>query len=77
MLIFDTPVATDLVKKNLGDEAVDDLKVFGSDFQTFPDLETAVKSDVELLKDSRLIPESVKISGWVYEVETGKVKSIV
>jgi len=77
MLIFDTPVATDLVKKNLGDEAVNDLKVFGSDFQTFPDLETAVKSDVELLKDSRLIPESVKISGWVYEVETGKVKSIV
>lgn len=77
MLIFDTPVATDLVKKNLGDEAVSDLKVFGSDFQTFPDLENAVKNDVTLLKESKLIPEAVKISGWVYEVETGKVRSVV
>jgi len=77
MLIFDTPVATGLVKKNLGDEAVKDLKVFGGDFQTFTDLENEVKSDVKLLKESRLIPEAVKISGWIYEVETGNVRSVV
>jgi carbonic anhydrase len=77
MLIFDTPAATGLVKKNLGDKAVDDLKAFSSDFQTFPDLEKAVKDDVKLLKESTLIPEKVTISGWVYEVETGKVRSVV
>jgi carbonic anhydrase len=40
-------------------------------------LETAVKDDVAFLKANELIPESVTISGWVYEVESGKVKSVV
>jgi len=43
----------------------------------FPELEEAVKRDVGFLKGSKLIPDSVKISGWVYEVETGKVRSVV
>jgi carbonic anhydrase len=77
MLTFKNDDATGIVKKNLGDEAVAALKAFGSDFQAFPDLDNAVKSDVELLKGSKLIPGSVKISGWVYEVETGKVRSVV
>jgi len=76
-LTFDTPTATEIVKKNLGDEAVEELKVFGSEFQAFPDLEEAVKNDVTLLKESKLIPDSIKISGWVYAVETGKVKRVV
>ena len=50
---------------------------FGTDFLPFPKLEEAVKSDVEFLKTSKLIPDSIKISGWVYEVETGKVRSVV
>jgi carbonic anhydrase len=77
MLTFKNEDATGIVKKNLGDEAVAALGAFGSDFQAFPDLDNAVKSDVELLKGSKLIPGSVKISGWVYEVETGKVRSVV
>jgi hypothetical protein len=32
---------------------------------------------VLLLKGSRLIPDTVRISGWVYEVETGKVRRVV
>jgi len=36
-----------------------------------------VKDDIEFLKGSKLIPEKVKVSGWVYEVETGKVRSVV
>lgn len=39
--------------------------------------ETAVKKDVEYLKQNKGIPDSIKISGWVYQVEDGKVKHIV
>lgn len=77
MLTFTNEVAEGLVHQNLGDKAVEDLSSFNSDFLTFPDLEQEVKKDVAFLKASELIPDSVAISGWVYEVETGKVKSVV
>jgi hypothetical protein len=66
-----------LVHKNLGEEATAELAAFKGDFLPFSDLEAAVKEDVDFLKESKLIPEKIKISGWVYEVETGKVKSVV
>lgn len=77
MLTFKNEDATALVRQNLGEGAVRSLGAFSDDFQPFPDLEEAVRSDVEFLKESELIPNSVNVSGWVYEVETGKVKSIV
>jgi len=77
MLTFKNEDAAGVVKKNLGDEAVGDLKAFGDDFLPFPELEEAVKDDVKFLQGSKLIPEKVAVSGWVYEVETGKVKSVV
>jgi carbonic anhydrase len=77
MLTFKNDDAAALVRQNLGDKAVAGLAAFGADFQAFPDLEDAVRSDVEFLNGSDLIPDSVAISGWVYEVETGKVKSVV
>jgi carbonic anhydrase len=77
MLTFKNEDAEGIVKKNLGDEAVKELDAFGSDFLPFPQLEEAVKEDIEFLKGSKLIPKNVKLSGWVYEVETGKVRSVV
>ena len=77
MLIFKNADAAALVRQNLGDKAVAGLGAFNDDFQAFPDVEEAVKDDVAFLKASELIPDSVAISGWVYEVETGKVKSVV
>ncbi|KAK0119062.1 hypothetical protein ONS95_007924 [Cadophora gregata] len=77
MLTFQNEDATGIVKKNLGEGAAAELAAFKGDFQPFPDLEAAVKDDVEFLKSSKLIPDSVTISGWVYEVETGKVKSVI
>ncbi|CZT24578.1 related to carbonic anhydrase [Ramularia collo-cygni] len=47
------------------------------DFQPFPDLEQAVRDDVEWLKKHSALPQPVTVSGWVYEVETGKTKQIV
>lgn len=43
----------------------------------FTRLETAVEEDVEFLKKTKLAPDDVVISGWVYEVETGKVRQVV
>ena len=77
MLTFKNQDAAAVVRQNLGDKAVAGLAAFNADFQSFPVLEEAVKDDVEFLKASELIPDSVTISGWVYEVETGKVKSVV
>ena len=75
MLTFKNEDAHGVVAKNLGAEA--QKEIGGLDFQPFPDLEKAVESDVQYLKTSKAIPNSVNISGWVYEVETGKVRHVV
>lgn len=76
MLTFDNETAKGIVAKNLGEEGTKEIdEVFGSDFQPFPELEAAVRSDVQLLRGSAL--NKATVSGWVYEVESGKVKSIV
>jgi len=77
MLTFKNEDAAGIVRKNLGEEATAELGAFKGDFLSFPELDAAVKDDVEFLKGSKLIPEKIKISGWVYEVETGKVRSVV
>ncbi|TVY28061.1 Uncharacterized protein LHYA1_G002591 [Lachnellula hyalina] len=77
MLTFGNEDAVGLVRGNLGDAGVDELAAFGGDFLPFADLETAVRKDVEYLKQNKAIPDSVAISGWVYQVEDGKVKHII
>jgi carbonic anhydrase len=77
MLTFKNEDAAGIVRKNLGEEAVKELGGFARDFLPFPELDAAVEDDVEFLKASKLIPDKVTISGWVYEVETGKVRSVV
>lgn len=47
------------------------------DFLPFQDLEKKVREDVGFLISTKLVPESVTISGWVYEVETGKTRRVV
>ena len=75
MLTFTNADADKIVKDNLGDAAATELK--GLDWLTFPDLEKAVKDDVAWLKASKAVPSGVTISGWVYDVTTGKTKQIV
>jgi carbonic anhydrase len=75
MLTFKNEDALALVEKNLGTEARDELS--GLDFQPFSDLDGAVKDDVSYLKQTKAVADSTKISGWVYEVETGKVRQVV
>ena len=75
MLTFKNEDAHAIVEKNLGAGGKQELA--GLDFQPFPDLEKGVEDDVKFLKKSKAIPDSVTISGWVYEVETGKVRKVV
>lgn len=78
MLTFQDQDGLDVVKNNLGEEGVKAVEDgFKGEFLPFPDLEREVKSDVEWLKANKAIPDSVAVSGWVYEVETGKVRSVV
>ena len=77
MLIFQNEDAYGLVEKNLGAEAAQELKASKLDFLPFPKLEAAVEDDVKYLKATKLVPDSVTISGWVYECETGKTRQVV
>ncbi|KAL6706634.1 hypothetical protein ACN47E_005176 [Coniothyrium glycines] len=74
MLTFDNAVAKDLVQKQKGDAAAKEVEDI--DFLTFPDLEAEVKKDVEWLR-SKAVEDGIKFTGWVYEVESGKVKKVV
>jgi carbonic anhydrase len=74
MLTFDNATAKGLVKKNKGDMAAREVEDL--DFLTFPDLEAEVKKDVEWLQ-SKAVEQGVTFTGWVYEVESGKVRKVV
>jgi carbonic anhydrase len=74
MLTFDNDTARGLVKKNKGEAAAKEVEDL--DFLTFPVLEEKVKEDVEWLK-SKAVEGGIGVSGWVYEVETGKVTKVV
>lgn len=74
MLTFKNEDARAVVEKNLGAEA--GSAVSELDFLPFPSLEAAVSDDVKWLKAQKTIPDDVTISGWIYEVETGKVRAV-
>ena len=74
MVTFDTPKLRALVKESdPGNEAlagaVDEI-----DFLEFQSLEDSVKEDVKFLQENPLVLPGTKVTGWVYEVETGKVR---
>jgi carbonic anhydrase len=74
MATFTNEDAHAVVAKNLGPEAAEEIK--GLDFRPFPDLDAAVRDDVKFLKGSKAVAADVAVSGWVYEVETGKVRRV-
>ena len=77
MLTFDNAAAYGVVEKNLGGGAAAELRERKLDFLTFPELDGAVAGDVDFLKGSKLVGEGTAVSGWVYEVETGKTRRVV
>ena len=49
------------------------VNVSNQDFLPFTDVEESVREDMALLRQSPLIPADVKISGAVYDVDTGRM----
>lgn len=74
MLTFDNETAKDLVRKNKSEAAAKEVEDI--DFLTFTGLEAKVKDDVEWLKGTA-IEEGIRITGWIYEVETGTARQVV
>ncbi|KDR85306.1 hypothetical protein GALMADRAFT_234092 [Galerina marginata CBS 339.88] len=77
MLTFTNEHLRDKVKSEAPGNAVVAEAVDKIDFLTFPHLEESVKDDVKFLKDSPLVLQDTTITGWVYDVTTGKAKQVV
>ena len=48
----------------------------GTDFLPFSDLEQSVRDDVATIRSSPLIPAEVAVTGYVYDVRTGKLAEV-
>ncbi|KAF7294324.1 Carbonic anhydrase [Mycena chlorophos] len=77
MLAFTTPYIQDVLKKDAPGDAAFAARVDAIEWMEFNDLEKAVKDDVAYLKSEPLILEETLVTGWVYDVKTGKVAQVV
>ena len=71
MLTFTTPQLQAKLKDDV--PSADPGVIDNIDFLEFQNLEGSVKEDVKFLQEHPLVLPETKITGWVYEVETGKV----
>ena len=71
MLTFSNEDLTAKIKEDLG------VDTAGRDFLPFSDLEQSVRDDVEILRNSDLIPDDITVTGAIYDVETGKIREVV
>ncbi len=49
----------------------------GIDFLPFTDNEASVREDVEAIRTSPFIPDGVPVSGYIYDVNTGALQTVV
>lgn len=73
MLTFSTNDLREIVKKADPGNAAAASQVDGIEFLEFSNLKNSVESDVEFLQKNPLVLKETTISGWIYDVETGKV----
>lgn len=70
MVTFDNPKLYGICQEHLGVDASD------IDFLPFSDLEQSVREDVELIRSSPLIPNDVKVTGFIYDVKDGSISRV-
>jgi len=46
------------------------------DFQPFPDVDERVRESVDTIRSAPLLPDSFGATGFVYEVETGRLRAV-
>ena len=74
MLTFSNDDIRARIKDESGQEAA--TAAAGVDFLPFSDLAASVRLDVRTLRESPLIPESIPIYGFIYDVHTGKLAAV-
>jgi carbonic anhydrase len=47
------------------------------DFPPFSDLDASVREDVERIHAHPLVPDDIPVSGYVYDVKTGRLREVV
>jgi carbonic anhydrase len=70
MLTFTNDQLRDKLKSETGADAS------GIDFLPFPDLEKSVRDDVKRIQDSPFVDKNVKVTGFVYDVKTGRLQKV-
>lgn len=64
----------DIRSKLWDDLGCEEAKHF--DFQPFPRVKDAVTASVERIKESPLLPDDYGVTGFVYQVETGRLEQV-
>ena len=54
-----------------------DADVSGLDFLPFSDNAETVRADVELIRRSPFIPKDTAVSGYIYDVKSGKLETVI
>ncbi len=70
MLTFDNATMHGICQERLGVDASD------IDFLPFSDLEQSVRDDIDIVRSSPLIPDDVAVTGFVYDVTTGRIHEV-
>jgi carbonic anhydrase len=70
MLTFDNETLRGIVRERLGADASD------VDFLPFSDVEQSVRDDLAIIRDSPFIPNEIPVTGFVYDVKTGRIHEV-
>lgn len=70
MLTFTNEVLRDLLRKDLNADAS------GIDFLPFSDLDESVRQDVQTIRSSPLIPDDIPVTGFVFDVKSGRLREV-
>jgi carbonic anhydrase len=74
MLTFSNDDLRSQCIETFGDDAAE---LAGSiDFLPFEDLEQSVRDDVAFIRDSPLIPDTIPVHGFIYDVHTGALTEV-
>ncbi len=70
MLTFTNDQLQDMLRNDLNADAS------GIDFLPFSDLDESVRQDVQTIRSSPLIPDDITVSGFVFDVKTGRLREV-
>ena len=70
MQTFTNEQLRDQLRRDLGADASE------IDFLPFSDLEESVREDVRRIRSSPLIPDTIAVRGFVYDVQTGRLSEV-